>query len=265
MEPKFKVGQLVRVKERTKDFDKYPQSFVDDMMEYSGKVCKILHVSSEQTYLTEYYEDADGYSYDLAKPNDDVGTGWVWTSPMLEAVDEDETKLQNKIPSKYNVGDRVKIIFPEDYSGDPKVLKKHVGEVRQIVEVLNIGSSTFYKLQGLDICWAESCLKPIEKSAETSVTQEVQVVEASQEFKEVEVEDWPEDAKYKFGQRVKTPENVSDNDFPCFISDMLDCLGEEGAVVECEECSHYENKLCYRIGKFWWCENLLIPLENETN
>lgn len=264
MEPKFKVGQLVRVKERTKEPEAYPHSFVDDMMKYSEKVYKIFHVSSKQTYCTEDYEDADGYSYYLATPDNDAEIDWTWTSPMLEPVDEDETKLQNKVPSKYNVGDRVKIIFPEDYSGDPKVLKKHVGEVRQIVEVKNVGINV-YELQGLDDYWAESCLKPIEKSTETSATQEVQVVEALQEFKEVEVEDWPEDAKYKFGQRVKTPENVCDDNFPCFISDMLDCLGEEGAVVECEECDYHENKLCYRIGKFWWCENLLIPLENETN
>ena len=258
MEPKFEIGQLVRVKERTKEAREYPLTFVDDMKVYSGRTFKIK--SRMQSY-TPRNEDEDGYSYKLASID-----RYNFSSPMLEPANENKTEPQNKIPSKYNVGDRVKIIFPEDYSGDPKVLKKHVGEVRQIVEVKNIGTDiTFYILQGLDDYWAESCLKPIEKSTETSTTQEVQVVEALKESEEVEVEDWPEDAKYKFGQRVKIPENMCDSDCPCFVSDMLDCLGEEGIVIECERCTRDMNKLCYRIGDFWWCENLLIPLEDEAN
>ena len=93
MEPKFKVGDKVKILPRIMHKDDYPGKYLDEMLKYVGTIHTIETVkfrNDERDYIFAY----DGYNYTLK----DIS--YIWTSPMLEKVNELQlvfTKKSKKI------------------------------------------------------------------------------------------------------------------------------------------------------------------------
>ena len=86
MKPLFKVGQKVTIKNRGKDAPKdYPFSFVDSMVEYSGRKVTIKSVSLNGAQPRRKYSDYhDGCQYFLLE---DSGR-CMWSSSMFKETYE---------------------------------------------------------------------------------------------------------------------------------------------------------------------------------
>lgn len=70
---KFKVGDLVRVRDDLKINKQYgKQSFIDEMRHFKGKITTIIKVFSDGTYLIKYCD------------------WWNWTDEMLEKVNPED-------------------------------------------------------------------------------------------------------------------------------------------------------------------------------
>ena len=98
MEPLYKEGDKVRVKERIgKDTD-YRFSFVDEMDEpYRGKIVTIVSVEPIITDYSYYYPD-DRYKYQIKED----GQRYNWASSMFEPISESsDTPLKIKVHTKH--------------------------------------------------------------------------------------------------------------------------------------------------------------------
>ena len=91
MEPRFKVGDRVRVKKRTALETHYPLWFTNSMTKYSCKVYTITEVDPD-AYNPDHYrgytdqpDPGDGARYRLDTPG---MVTFAWSSPMLEKVDD---------------------------------------------------------------------------------------------------------------------------------------------------------------------------------
>lgn len=88
---KFKVGDLVRVRDDLKINKQYgKQSFIDEMRHFKGKITTIIKVFSDGTYLIKYCD------------------WWNWTDEMLEKVNPEDFIKQfldknKKVFKKFNV------------------------------------------------------------------------------------------------------------------------------------------------------------------
>lgn len=91
MEPLFKVGDVVRVKERIGDKADYKYSFVDEMANLSGKEFTVKEVGPDN-YNEKFTIPDDNARYTLS------GNWYTWSSGMLELVSrkEESTRYQSK-------------------------------------------------------------------------------------------------------------------------------------------------------------------------
>ena len=80
MEPRFKVGDKVRVIRRTEDASRYRCGFVDNMAARAGQIFTIDRYSQGEARDNKLPDD--GYNYYLME------VGWTWVSSMLEPVEE---------------------------------------------------------------------------------------------------------------------------------------------------------------------------------
>ena len=110
-EPKFKVGDMVRIKEREHNEDEYYCQFLDEMTELSGGIYKVKNVSKQGCVRSTNLIDDDGYCYSL------YGVKWYFTCSMLEPV-EKEVKEQKDKPSYLQVGKDY--ICIEDFHVNPE-------------------------------------------------------------------------------------------------------------------------------------------------
>ena len=80
MEPKYKVGDKVRVIHRTEGESRYRCRFVDSMAAMAGQIYTI----ADYTYRGAVRDKLpdDGYTYILKE------VSWAWTSSMLEPAKE---------------------------------------------------------------------------------------------------------------------------------------------------------------------------------
>ena len=93
MEPTFKEGEKVRVRQRKYDHDDYKYMFSDDMLQFQGMIVTICTV----------YPNMDNKEYRV--PDDDAlyrikedKYGFSWSSGMLEKLNS--TEEQNPIKKK---------------------------------------------------------------------------------------------------------------------------------------------------------------------
>lgn len=99
MEPKFKVGDKVKILPRIGSKNDYPGCYLDEMLQYVNTIHIIETVkffNNKRDYIFAY----DGYSYTLKGIDD-----YIWTSPMLEKVSELQlvfTKKSKKIKLNFN-------------------------------------------------------------------------------------------------------------------------------------------------------------------
>lgn len=99
MEPKYKVGDRVKVVKRTRRDSDYRFTFVDDMAKLEGRVYKISLIVD--TYTSPCPVPDDGHCYFLE------GSGrFNWASSMFESVEEtpppskEEPKVLDFTPKK---------------------------------------------------------------------------------------------------------------------------------------------------------------------
>lgn len=83
MEPIFKVGEKVRVKERVDNKYAYRYSFEDTMAELSGKTFTISRAVPDR-YGKKYSIPDDNTLYFLEEDT----MGYAWSSGMLERISE---------------------------------------------------------------------------------------------------------------------------------------------------------------------------------
>lgn len=99
MEPKFKVGDKVKILPRIMHKDDYPGKYLDKMLQYVGTIHTIETVkfrNDKRDYIFAY----NGYNYTLKG----IDT-YIWTSPMLEKVSELQlvfTKKSKKIKLNFD-------------------------------------------------------------------------------------------------------------------------------------------------------------------
>lgn len=99
MEPKYKVGDRVKVVKRIKEDSDYRFSFVDDMAKLEGQVYEISHVGSFSSNSCPVPDD--GYCYSLKGSG-----GFNWASSMFVLVKEapspskEEPKVLDFTPKK---------------------------------------------------------------------------------------------------------------------------------------------------------------------
>jgi hypothetical protein len=99
MEPRFKVGDKVRVIHRTEDESRYRCGFVDGMAALAGQIYTVKNVYRGGKAHDDRLPD-DGYNYNI----DDIH--WTWVSSMLELVEEtpspskEEPKVLDFTPKK---------------------------------------------------------------------------------------------------------------------------------------------------------------------
>lgn len=91
MEPLFKVGDVVRIKERIGNGGDYKYSFVDEMANLSGKEFTIKEIIPDD-YNGKCTIPDDNARYSL------YGNWHAWSSGMLELVsrEEESTRYQSK-------------------------------------------------------------------------------------------------------------------------------------------------------------------------
>lgn len=98
MEPRFKVGDKVRVVHRTEDESRYRCGFVGEMAAMAGQIYTIAASSYEGARKDRLPDD--GYTYTLKE------VGWAWVSSMLEPAKEtpppskEEPKVLDFTPKK---------------------------------------------------------------------------------------------------------------------------------------------------------------------
>lgn len=95
MEPIFKVGDEVRVKNRIPN-KSYKYSFTEGMAKLSGKVFVIEEVRPNWNSDSDFDIPDDCALYKLKGDND----SWSWSSGMLELVRGDTLSLKSKSKSK---------------------------------------------------------------------------------------------------------------------------------------------------------------------
>lgn len=100
MEPKFKVGDKVKILPRIGSKNDYPGCYLDEMLQYINTIHIIEKIVCRDSNNSTFKYECDGYNYILS----DLKT-YVWTSPMLEKVSELQlvfTKKSKKIKLNFN-------------------------------------------------------------------------------------------------------------------------------------------------------------------
>lgn len=92
MEPRFKVGDIVRIKQLSELPFVPPYKISEAMYQLSGKEARITQVVPN-TYHRDAFKDIPSYMLDEAKYIIDIDRGcWKWSLPML-----------SKVPSTVNI------------------------------------------------------------------------------------------------------------------------------------------------------------------
>lgn len=97
MDPKFKVGDRVRIKKRVFDGAQYRYGFVDSMADLEGKsftVQKVTHHPYGKP--DDYAVHDDTYRYDL-------NNGYIWSSGMLESIFSISPKNKKHVKLNFNL------------------------------------------------------------------------------------------------------------------------------------------------------------------
>lgn len=91
MEPIFKVGDTVYIKQLSELTFRPPFGISGNMYYYSGKKARIIAINADKYSITDEYapkDTLDGVKYTL-----DIDNGrWSWSLPMLSAVKEEVIK-----------------------------------------------------------------------------------------------------------------------------------------------------------------------------
>lgn len=85
MEPLFKIGQKVTIKDIGNDHDDdYPFGFVSGMQKLKNKAFEItdIHLSHHKFLSSPYYDKFDGYCYYIKQSR------YSWSSPMFQETYE---------------------------------------------------------------------------------------------------------------------------------------------------------------------------------
>lgn len=99
MEPKFKVGDKVKILPRIGSKNDYPACYIDEMLQYVGTIHIIEEIVCRDSNDNTFKYKCDGYNYILSDLKH------IWTSPMLEKVSELKlifTKESKKIKLNFN-------------------------------------------------------------------------------------------------------------------------------------------------------------------
>lgn len=106
--PKFEEGAIVKILPKDGFSLDYPFGYTSTMEEFANTtttICgleKILSVDALKDCIDfEKYEEPFHY---VLKGNE-----FTWASSMLESANEDETKKEEVLPPKFNIGEKVKI------------------------------------------------------------------------------------------------------------------------------------------------------------
>ena len=90
--PLFKIGDKVRIVQRTQYYKDYRFSFIDEMAKYAGEIFTIQDIRPASTEPTALKDD--GYCYILQGP-----LIFNWSSSMLERVTSEKEEPSNPIES----------------------------------------------------------------------------------------------------------------------------------------------------------------------
>lgn len=94
MEPIYKIGDQVKIAERTGSYGNYRFGFSDVMARYAGQIFTIGDVRPACQDATFHIKD-DCYKYKLIGIDE-----YIWASSMLEPVDTDTISEQSKLNIK---------------------------------------------------------------------------------------------------------------------------------------------------------------------
>lgn len=112
IQPKFKVGDTVRIKERKHPEDDYYSEYLDEMLGLAGGVYKVVKVRKQSLPRGNNLVDDDGFVYKLN------GLRWNFVSPMLEPVAEKGVSRIDKEP--HFLKDGRYYICSEDFYVNPE-------------------------------------------------------------------------------------------------------------------------------------------------
>lgn len=152
MNIKFKVGDKVRVINGLKRGDHYDHVYCNEMMsEMKGEVLTIKHV--------------DKFYYSV-KEND-----WGWCDEMLEPVDEN-TK-EDKIMSKFKVGDKVKVksgLVRDEVRQGVSVngVMEDLSNIGRILTIIEVRAGVIYYVEENELTWSEDMLEPAKETIKKS-------------------------------------------------------------------------------------------------
>lgn len=110
MEAKFKVGEVVRVKDLKSMYDgerRVPFSLNSHMFEYSGQLFSVEAVKTNCYKRSEFpdFPDCDECLYVLSTLDGNT-IGWSWSSPMLEKIDTTQVEYPTAVDTKVDAGPR---------------------------------------------------------------------------------------------------------------------------------------------------------------
>jgi hypothetical protein len=90
--PKFKPGDMVRIKERKYPEENYYSHYIDKMLYFAGGIYKVVRVGKQSFVRDKNLIDDDGFVYKLN------GLDWCFVSSMLEPVIEQDISRIDKEP-----------------------------------------------------------------------------------------------------------------------------------------------------------------------
>lgn len=90
--PTFKIGDMVRIKERKYPEENYYAHYLDEMLDCAGGVYKVVKVAKQTCRRDKNLIDDDGFVYKLS------GLRWNFVSPMLEPVVQKDISRIDKEP-----------------------------------------------------------------------------------------------------------------------------------------------------------------------
>lgn len=149
---RFKVGDKVRVRHGLKHGDSYGDIYCNEIMsKMGGEVLTIENVRHD------YYDIEEN--------------GWYWSDEMLEPVDEN-TK-EDKIMSKFKVGDKVKVksglVRDEIRQGvNVNGVMEDLSNIGKILTILEVRAGVIYHVEENELTWSEDMLEPAKETIKKS-------------------------------------------------------------------------------------------------
>lgn len=210
--PEFKLGDMVRIKERKYAEKNYYSRYLDEILDCVGGVYKVVKVGKQSCIRSKNLIDDDGFVYKLN------GLGWKFVSPMLEPVVEKGISRIDKEP--YFLKDGSYYICSEDFY----VNSEHQDSLFKCGEICHSDQDKTVKNN-------KGCMFIDGHDGNAKVY-----------FKEIDIsnKDLTKVKQYAYERRNKLRQIIPDTDKPGITKNDLNNLGR---FMEIEELNDFLDKL----------------------